>query len=515
MDTIYNLQQRADALRRTTATDSITPETVGGLHADTLAYIADLEQNAEGLGIHKVYQTYAAMTAEGEAPEGTNGKPLRYGQLVAVYDGDNASQTENGNVYAWQKGTGATAWLLMGHIGDIQQIMASIATETAEREAADTAMAADIATETAEREAADTAMAADIATETAEREAADTAMAADIATETAEREAADTAMAADIATETAEREAADTAMAADIATETAAREALQTAFEQFSGTKGADGGLAALDADGYIPEDNVPQSAFNVAPFSRTVTSVEVPSLDGGTQSVPDAIAWHTGAKRFCGLEANSEGQVLRCYKAWPGSGRYTDDATGKPYTDKIYLNTAEAAAYCYANGVLTPLDTHITLGTTADTAFPGDQGASLQEDIGNLNGWREEAEEQMADTAEQCDAAGVVNATTLLGYGYQKPQAMTFADVLAKVWANDKTVKHPGVVLTYYTDKGWKSKQWILCGSLTEADWTNEKRWSDFGGPKTVTLSQDDYDKLSSAGMLDDETIYNVLEDE
>lgn len=132
-----HLQKRADELRKKTETDSITPEDVGGLHADTLAY---MEQNMEGLGIRKVYKTYAAMTADGEEPTGTNGKALRYGQLVAVYDAENTSQAENGNIYAWQKGTGAAAWLLTGNISNIVDYDAKIAAEETARKEADAAL---------------------------------------------------------------------------------------------------------------------------------------------------------------------------------------------------------------------------------------------------------------------------------------------------------------------------------------------------------------------------------------
>lgn len=115
MESIYSLQQRADTLRQKTLVDSISPEEVGSLHADTLAYLADMEQNAEGLGIHKVYKSFAAMNADSSAPVGTNGKPLRFGQLVTVYDKDNQSQAENGNIYAFQKGA-ESGWLLIGEI---------------------------------------------------------------------------------------------------------------------------------------------------------------------------------------------------------------------------------------------------------------------------------------------------------------------------------------------------------------------------------------------------------------
>lgn len=126
MKTIYELQQEAIRLRQVKEVDSISPEETFGLHADTLAYLADMEQNAEGLGIHKVYKSFAAMNEDSSAPVGTNGKPLRFGQLVAVYDKDNQSQAENGNIYAFQKGAEA-GWLLMGNLNSIGEITSKIA----------------------------------------------------------------------------------------------------------------------------------------------------------------------------------------------------------------------------------------------------------------------------------------------------------------------------------------------------------------------------------------------------
>lgn len=111
MDTIYNLLKRAKELKNKSQVDSITPEEVGKLHEDTLAYIASLEQSTDGLGIKKVYQSKSAMEADTD-PVGTNGKTLRYGQLVSIYDDAHADSSENGNIYAYQK----PGWLLMGKV---------------------------------------------------------------------------------------------------------------------------------------------------------------------------------------------------------------------------------------------------------------------------------------------------------------------------------------------------------------------------------------------------------------
>lgn len=145
MKTIYQLQQIADRLRAVTEVNSISPEDTFGLQADVLEYLADMEKNAEGLGIHKVYASYAAMVADASAPVGSNGKALRFGQLVIIYDSSNTTQAESGNVYAWQKGnTGASAWNLMGNLSNvhalqrqIDNLLSSLADEENARTSAD------------------------------------------------------------------------------------------------------------------------------------------------------------------------------------------------------------------------------------------------------------------------------------------------------------------------------------------------------------------------------------------
>ena len=150
METIYNLQKRASELRSKTETDSISPEEVGGLHADTLAYIAEMEQSADGLGIRKVYQTKAKMEAD-TAPMGTNGKALRYGQLVSIYNEADKTSAENGDIYAWQK----PGWLKMGNIGNIYELKAKIEEEATARAAADAELQKKMTAEATARESAD------------------------------------------------------------------------------------------------------------------------------------------------------------------------------------------------------------------------------------------------------------------------------------------------------------------------------------------------------------------------
>lgn len=139
MDTIYSLLKRAKELKEKSQVDSITPEEVGKLHEDTLAYIASLEQSADGLGIKKVYQSKSAMEADTD-PVGTNGKTLRYGQLVSIYDDAHADSSENGNIYAFQK----PGWLLMGKVSGnmglvvVQEIGDSVTSVMSQKAVTDT-----------------------------------------------------------------------------------------------------------------------------------------------------------------------------------------------------------------------------------------------------------------------------------------------------------------------------------------------------------------------------------------
>lgn len=340
MDTIYNLQQRAEDLRKKTETESITPEMVGGLHADTLDYLADMEQNLDGTGVHRVYKTYAAMTAEGESPTGTNGKALRYGQLVAVYDAD-STQAENGNIYAWQGGTGESAWLLMGNnLTNMTAVENALSQEAAARTSADTAL----------------------------------------------------------------------------------------------------------------------QAAIDKTDLALSNTQVSI-------------------GKQISVVETR------------------VDAAEGKITATESKLNTLQTTVEGYK---IPDLQTKVN---------------DISEDIGSIHGWQEEVEEAQAEQQELQTADGVVNANTLLGHSLS-PVSITFAQLLAEAWNSEYDIKRPGVILTWLTVDGWRSKQWVTSGKQTEADWTNESNWQDFGGARQIFLTQTEYDAMVEAGTVEEDVYYNVLEE-
>ena len=91
---------------------------------------------------------------------------------------------------------------------------------------------------------------------------------------------------------------------------------------------------------------------------------------------------------------------------------------------------------------------------------------ATTTEDIDTPDGVRQENVNKVVKSS-------VVNVTAVYSLG-----PSTFAQVLAAVNANPKYgVIAPGIVLTFLTNEGWKSKQW------KGTTWSNEEDWTDFGG--------------------------------
>ena len=306
METIYNLQKRADALRKKTQTGSISPEEVGGLHADTLAYIADMEQSADGLGIRKVYRTKGAMEADTD-PVGTNGKALRYGQLVSVYDPDNTASPENGNIYAWQK----PGWRLMGNMGSIYELKAKIEEEAETRKTADDTLTRKIGDLSKHVDDTAETLQGNIDIEEVGRNNADKILEKNIEKERTEREAACTGLQRNITGESKVREEADGNLAKAIVREAETR---TMAFDAVDHKSGLSLSGATARFGGIIPDLG------------------DDPDFNGSTdESYPSSDVRYCVSRR--GFVVNDAGW----FTGWKESGLY-NDSSGTLLKDKLYI---------------------------------------------------------------------------------------------------------------------------------------------------------------------------------
>ena len=101
MTTIYDIKKRAQQLSEKTDSETISPQEVGGLFSDLADYANDVEVNGSSLGIRKTYTSVSAMEAD-KNPVGDDGKPLKKGQLVNIYNQDDPSSADNNKVFSWQ-----------------------------------------------------------------------------------------------------------------------------------------------------------------------------------------------------------------------------------------------------------------------------------------------------------------------------------------------------------------------------------------------------------------------------
>ena len=97
--TTVTLIKRAEALASKTESGSITPEELGYLIRDVAAYVAEVEREGGALGVRKVYTSISAMTAD--TTPTYDDKPLRRGNLVAVYDDAHPTAADNGRIYVY------------------------------------------------------------------------------------------------------------------------------------------------------------------------------------------------------------------------------------------------------------------------------------------------------------------------------------------------------------------------------------------------------------------------------
>ena len=414
MESIYKLQERASALRNKTQIDSITPEEVGGLHADTLAYLADMEQNLDGLGIRKVYVSVAALTAD-KSPIGTNGKPLRLGQLATIFNASSPTAAGTGNVYAYQK----PGWLLVGNIGGIYELKAQIEAETRTRE---------------------------------------------IAVSNLEEALSETEK--NITSISKEIEAIQTTIN-NISNQL---DGLSGEFTTFRNSVGRVGGIAPLGSDGRIPATYLPGFVDDVIEFEETVELVLLQQTPFEGNSALGKVVYSTISNVFLFAytieeeDVDEYREITYYYPTWSDSPTWGAQSYNGvvPMAGKVYIDKSKNITYRWSGSKLVAIGSDLALGETDSTAFPGSRGVRLERYVDsfllyhsehnrtfvNINTWKNLTEPITLDAAINY----LFNATRL----------------------------ERGIIITYLTEDGWVTKQYVGASSATA--FQNHDNWKDFG---------------------------------
>ena len=185
----------------------------------------------------------------------------------------------------------------------------------------------------------------------------------------------------------------DTAQAAKETAQTAKSkaESAQSGVNAINDKIGMPEGIVPLDEYGKIPSRYIPGSMDDVKEFVGTVANIFTVMQSFNKSSTDDgcAVFYDTAKKRFVLQVTTTSGNLVTSrifYNNWLDGELFgeADENGRKPYKDKIYVHVSSNKSYRWSGSDLVAIGSDLALGHTASTAFPGDEGAQLQEDLDN-----------------------------------------------------------------------------------------------------------------------------------
>lgn len=228
-------------------------------------------------------------------------------------------------------------------------------------------------------------------------------------------------------------------------------------FEQI----GKPSGIAPLDALGKVPAANLPAFVDDVVEFedfnsSANVESREMPEL--GISGLQTPIYFCSPLNRF--VIYNPEDLLL--YSNWPGEDTYQSNYI--PVTGKVFLCKSDGKCYRWSGSQLAAIGSDLVLGETSSTAFAGNRGAVLEQQVASL---------QLISQWQNL---------TIVNINVWKNEPTTVYD-LAAVVSNLLNAGRltAGMVVVYLSEDGWCAKQFV--GVNTLQSFQNLENWKDFGG--------------------------------
>lgn len=247
----------------------------------------------------------------------------------------------------------------------------------------------------------------------------------------------------------------------------------------FINSKGNPNGIAPLAEDGKIPATFMPGYVDDVVEFAYSEDNVNAIqesfagySYDERCKIIFDrhnnvfviGVFEETTTYYVNWLDADSWGDVKTVYGRTPQSG-------------KVYVDKSRNITYRWSGSALVPIGSDLALGYTESTAFPGSDGKKLQDEMKTAQGDIGTLVKSLTGATKNIIARSVVNVNQLLGLTGREITFAVALDRIANLDGADNTIMIPGVVLTFLTENGWKSKQWT-----NTADWATESNWTDFG---------------------------------
>lgn len=246
-------------------------------------------------------------------------------------------------------------------------------------------------------------------------------------------------------------------------------------------SKGKANGIAPLDEEGKVPSAHLPSYVDDVIEFDSCMDSLtaQQQATDKSSKDEHTKVIYNRAKNKFVLAVVSDEDSTTTYYADWSDADNYgTASKDGRtPASGKVYIDSSDNITYRWSGTKLAPIGSDLALGYTAGTAFPGNEGAELKQNLTNS----QRDIETLQNDGKASVARSIVNVNKLLG---MEDRDMTFSVALEKIseYKDKGKIMIPGIVLTFNTpNNGWVSKQWVNTES-----WNKEGNWKDFGANGT-----------------------------
>lgn len=170
------------------------------------------------------------------------------------------------------------------------------------------------------------------------------------------------------------------------------------------------GGIAPLDSSGKIPTRFIPGAMDDVKEFVGTAANISFAMASIAKSSTDEGcvVYFDTATKRFLlqvSTKSDSDFITARTfYNNWLDAELFGEGTSQgrKPVADKIYVHTSSNKSYRWSGSDLVAIGSDLALGYTASTAFPGDEGVQLQNNMKVAN-------QRLSEVENQVDNIGIL----------------------------------------------------------------------------------------------------------
>ena len=237
-------------------------------------------------------------------------------------------------------------------------------------------------------------------------------------------------------------------------------EGLSQEVADIFGQIGKPSGIAPLDALGKVPAANLPAFVDDVVEFEGVTTSVIVESCELPELAVPTAtpVYFCESMNRF--IVYNPEDGLY--YSNWAGDEVFQSNYI--PSAGKVFLSMTDGKCYRWSGSRLAAIGSDLTLGETANTAFPGSRGVALEQQTASLQ------------TSSQWQNLTVCNVNVWKN----APTAVYDLETVVSYLLNAGRLT-AGIVVVYLSEDGWCAKQFVGVNSIQS--FQNLDNWKDFSG--------------------------------